>query len=74
MNEQERINGVHLCGDTVNGNYKVDPTDYPDAQWYSPEFFYSYLGDLEEGETIFAFFDGNSQEIYDKIKKEYGIH
>lgn len=74
MNEQQRIFGVFLGADTISGVFIIDPADYPELELMKPIDFYNELKDMGARITIFSFFDGNDEEIFNKIKKEYGIN
>lgn len=74
MNKQQRINGVWLAADTITGVYKVDPVDFPEMGMSSQSEFYESLPSLSEGEIIFSYFDGNHEDIFEKIDAEYGIY
>jgi hypothetical protein len=74
MNEQQRIQGVWLAADTIQGVFVIDPIDYPEREMMKPKDFYSSLNSVSDNETIFSFFDGNDEETFDRIDTEYGIH
>jgi hypothetical protein len=48
---------THVAADTANGVYKVDPVDYPDADWLPFEFFFTSLSDVEDGEVLYCAVD-----------------
>lgn len=73
MNEQQRIKGVFLVADTIYGVYQADPIDFPEAFRMRPRDFYEALQSLDEGETIAAHFDGDSEMFYDWIQEQFGI-
>lgn len=66
MSEYERVYGLYLAADAEHGVYKIDPIDYPDFSLMTPADFLAAMNDLSKNETIFAHFDGNSEEIYQK--------
>ena len=75
MIESKRINGVYLKADTTNGVYEISYKDLTESdEICSPKIFLESLKDMQNGECAIAFFDGNSEEIYDEIEKNYGIN
>lgn len=75
MEESKRIKGVYLKVDTANGVYEIDYSDITESdEISSPKVFLSSLKDLDVNESVIAFFDGNSEELYDEIEKNYGIN
>ena len=75
MIESKRINGVYLKATTANGVYEIDYSDITESdEVSSPKVFLSSLKDLDVNESVIAFFDGWSEEIYDEIEKNYGIN
>lgn len=75
MIESKRINGVYLKADTANGVYEISSKDLTESdEICSPKIFLESLKDMVEGESAIAFFDGNSEELYDEIEKNYGIN
>ncbi len=74
MNEQQRIFGVYLAANTISGVFIIDPVDYPEFELMKPKDFYSELRSVGARETIFSLFNGNDEEIFDKIKSEYVIN
>ena len=74
MTETQRINGVRLQADTVYGVSIIDVVDMPaDAESMRPRDFYESLRLLEAGETIYAAFSGDNEELFNRIADEYGI-
>jgi hypothetical protein len=60
--------------DTANGVQYYDVLMDLDVDIMSTLDFYESLDTLEDNKTIYTFFDRSEQEMYDKIKKEYGIN
>jgi hypothetical protein len=48
---------THIAANTSHGVFRIDPIDYPDAEWLSFEYFFSCLQDIEEGEILFCAVD-----------------
>jgi hypothetical protein len=48
---------THVAADTANGVYKVDPVDYPDAEWENFNYFFSSLSDMQDGEVLYCAVD-----------------
>lgn len=75
MEKSKKIKGIYLKADTVNGVYEIDYSDITESDDISsPKVFLSSLKDLDVNESVIAFFDGNSEELYDEIEKNYGIN
>lgn len=75
MEESKRINGVYLKADTVNGVHEISSEDLTESdEICSPKIFLASLKDMVEGESAIAFFDGNDEEVYDEIARNYGIN
>jgi hypothetical protein len=75
MREEIRINGVYLKADTVNGVSEIDYSDLKESdEICSPKIFLESLKDMAEGESAITFIDGNDEEIYDQIARDYGIN
>ena len=61
--------------DTINGVYFYDTIlDEPETEVINPIRFYQELKHLEENETLTTFIGPESEDIYNRIQKEYGIH
>jgi hypothetical protein len=71
MDQAKRINGVYLK--TTDGIvYEISYEDLVESdEICSPKKF---LEALQNGESAIAFFDGSSEELYDEIKRRYGIN
>jgi hypothetical protein len=65
---------TYLAADTQNGVFKIDSVEFPEMGITSPLSFKSQLSTLDDDEKIFAVFDDESEELYNEIDKEYGIH
>ena len=74
MEESKRIKGVYLKADSKNGVCEICSDDLTETDDVcSPKVFLSSLKSMEVGESAIAFFDGNSEDIYNEIKSTYGI-
>lgn len=75
MVESKRINGVYLKADKVNGVCEIDYSDLTESdEVCHPRIFLESLKDMAEGESAITFIDGNNEEIYDQIERDYGIN
>lgn len=65
---------IHLMADTANGVQKIDPIDFPDADWELNSWdAIKMLRSVEDGEELFFFVTEGSPE-HKKLLEEYGIN
>lgn len=61
--------------DTSNGVYFYDTIlDEPETEVINPIYFYMQLRHLGDNETVTTFLGPESEGLYNRIHKEYGIH
>jgi hypothetical protein len=65
---------TYLAADTINGVYKIDPSDYPQIEFMNPVFFFHSLKSVEDDELIFFAFGEDDKVLLEKIETHYGIH
>ncbi len=63
----------YYSADTTNGVSFYDDLMDLDVDIMSVRDFRDSLDTLEEGEIIYTFFDQGEAELFDEIKREYGI-
>ncbi len=68
---------IYLKADTINGVQVIDIYDEEkseEIEIMSADLFYNSLKDLDESDVIYGVFDAASEDIFNKIKDEYGIN
>lgn len=65
---------TYVAADTTSGVCKIDPVDYPELELMSIKDFVSSLSTLSDDEVIFTVFGPESEDSYNELNEEYGIH